>query len=370
MIELLSGLENQMEVHTLTLDRRVLNEKVVWGESAVITKNHWMIRRPIPSSIVLLLLPMFFIWYNIELVRIRPDMLLFSDDIIGLPRLLIHKPRTIIVYAHFPLDIKLKTMLHIGRRLRGFGISRAIFLSGKVAFRVLLGGTAKFANVIICNSTYTKRFVDEFWGRVDSVVVPPPVDIERYPPGGKSRKAVMLGALQRFKQQEMGIRALALCKNPVDLIIVGFVYDNEPDYWLYLKDLAKRLGMEDRVKVIPNASYSVVKEVLATSSIIIHASTGEAFGIAVVEAMAAGCVPVVTPVEGLWDFVLAEGKYGFAFTNENELAQRLDALFDNPILMEECKAKAITRAREFSREVFAQRIRDIFGQELKRICNA
>lgn len=90
---------------------------------------------------------------------------------------------------------------------------------------------------------------------------------------------------------------------PVSLRIVG---NGEPDYELSLQELAQRLGVSERVEFVGAVPPSQIAEEYRTADLFVLASYFEAFGIVLVEAMAAG-VPIVATNAGGIPHVVEDG---------------------------------------------------------------
>ena len=84
---------------------------------------------------------------------------------------------------------------------------------------------------------------------------------------------------------------------------------------------------------------------------------------AVVEAMAAGCVPVVPRVGGPWQDILdgRQGAYGFSYQGPEEAAELIDWLIRDEGLRGEVSRRARERCRLFDQSVFHRRIQEIVG---------
>lgn len=81
-----------------------------------------------------------------------------------------------------------------------------------------------------------------------------------------------------------------------------------------LPELGKRLArFQERVSFIGRVSPVDVPRVFADHDVFLFPSRFEGLGIALVEAMAAGCVPVSSRIKGVTDYVLEHGESGFLF---------------------------------------------------------
>jgi glycosyltransferase involved in cell wall biosynthesis len=125
----------------------------------------------------------------------------------------------------------------------------------------------------------------------------------------------------------------------------------------------KAVGVGDRLKVLPNVSEDLKIELMAKAIIYLHPMKYEHFGIAVVEAMAAGLLPIVHKSGGPWTDIVEGGKYGRGFSSADELIYHITATIDSKY---EFTARLVTeRTRFFSFHAFKTRVNKIL-EILKR----
>src|SRR6266498_5274825 len=130
-------------------------------------------------------------------------------------------------------------------------------------------------------------------------------------------------------------------------------------------DLAEGLP----VQIHANAPRPLVEDLFSSSSMFWHA-TGlgedeerqpwvfEHFGMTTVEAIAAGCVPVVIDKAGQREIV-RHGVDGYRWSTLDELEAYTRSLAGDDSLRERLAASAVQRARAFSEEAFAARWSEI-----------
>ncbi|HEY9154928.1 MAG TPA: glycosyltransferase family 4 protein [Opitutaceae bacterium] len=133
------------------------------------------------------------------------------------------------------------------------------------------------------------------------------------------------------------------------------------EYLAQLRALATPLG--DRVQFV-GREFDEAKLInhYATAKIFVYpslAEKGETFGLAALEAMAAGCCPVVSALECFRDFITPE-KNGAVFNHRvsdpaGELVQTLDRLATNPVLVNQIREAAWSDARGYTMENIANR---------------
>ena len=229
---------------------------------------------------------------------------------------------------------------------------------------------------IICNSRFTKRYIDREY-RVNSQIVYPPVETEKFNPGKKRNLIISVGRFSKYfinkKQREM-VRFFKKISPKLprwELCLIGGLLDQDREYFKEVKTIAKRLS----VKLLPNEPFKNLKKYYAQAKIYWHAAgfgedekknpAGfEHFGISVVEAMAAGCVPIVFNGGGLREIV-SHGEDGFLWKSEEELIDYTLRVTNDEALREKMGQEAIKKSKRFSKEKFCQRIDRLLLQLFK-----
>ncbi|HEY2078461.1 MAG TPA: glycosyltransferase family 1 protein [Streptosporangiaceae bacterium] len=98
-----------------------------------------------------------------------------------------------------------------------------------------------------------------------------------------------VGAQRPHKNHEVLVRSLPRLPAQVSLVIVGYP---DPIFPQQLPDLIAKLGLQERVRLVPNVADRWLPAVYSAASAFALPSLAEGFGIPVLEAMACG-VPVV-----------------------------------------------------------------------------
>jgi alpha-1,3-mannosyltransferase len=160
---------------------------------------------------------------------------------------------------------------------------------------------------------------------------------------------LVLGRISRNKQVDQIIDALAFLRGksvagaPFSLRIVGFDWENlrpELEAQIARKELG---GMVTLTGEVPEEQ---LRTELEHAAFALSASRYEGFGIAVVEAMAAGCVPLLNRIPAFESFV-EDGKTGFwiDFSEPEKAAERIAAI--SAMDVSDVRANAVTKAWEF-----------------------
>ncbi len=109
-----------------------------------------------------------------------------------------------------------------------------------------------------------------------------------------------IGELSRVKGQEDFVRAAAIvarrCTSAVEFVIVGEDSSPTGHTRAHLEKLINQLGIADRVRLVGHRDDTAA--LLASLDVFVSTSRSEAFGLSIVEAMAAGVPIVATATEG------------------------------------------------------------------------
>lgn len=186
-------------------------------------------------------------------------------------------------------------------------------------------------NNVVCNSLFTKKVIDKEYG-INSVVLYPPVDVDNIKPKRKENLILCVGRFSQIlqsKSQDVLIRTFKkMCDQGLTdwkLILAG---GTEVGAYKYIEGLEKLIGNYPIV-IIKSPNYSTIKDLYGRAKIFWSASgynindikspeKVEHFGITVVEAMAAGAIPVVYNAGGHKEIVTND-KNGFLWHNTKEL---------------------------------------------------
>ena len=231
---------------------------------------------------------------------------------------------------------------------------------------------------VAVNSEFTRGWVRRWWYR-DAEVLHPAVPVRR-----RAGKAPVILSVGRFFPASRGHskRQLELVHAFGDLVesgltgwelhLVGGCQPEDRGYLEQVRSAAAGLPVSIHV----DAPGSALSELYGRASVYWHA-TGlgedparaperqEHFGLAVVEAMSAGAVPVVHGGAGPAETVV-DGVEGFHFRTTAELAERTRALISDPGLLATLSAAAERGAARYSDEALADRLDPVLARVLDR----
>ncbi len=192
----------------------------------------------------------------------------------------------------------------------------------------------------VANSEITRRRVHRYLGR-ESVVVHPPVETRRFTPGPVGDHYVLLSALMRHKRLDVAVEAFSRLGLP--LVVVG----KGPDA-ARLKGLAG-----PTITFAGDVPDGEVERLLASARALVVTATEE-FGIAAVEAQAAGRPVIAQRAGGVLETVV-EGRTGWFYDGADPVAlaavvRAADTLAVDP-------AACVANARRFDAEHFRAGLR-------------
>jgi glycosyltransferase involved in cell wall biosynthesis len=169
--------------------------------------------------------------------------------------------------------------------------------------RALLKVKARFGRRILCVSEAVRELMQRFGDSRKLVKIYPGIELDRIPwqPPCERRDGVfrllMVGHLTRLKRFEDGIHAVAQLAPTLPglrLDIAGQVIDR--CYEEELKQMIGACAMQERVRFL--GCRKDILDVMRQSHVLLHTAETEAFGMAILEAMAVG-LPVIAPaIEG------------------------------------------------------------------------
>ncbi|HCM82217.1 MAG: Glycosyl transferase family 2 [Microgenomates group bacterium GW2011_GWC1_43_11] len=227
---------------------------------------------------------------------------------------------------------------------------------------------------IVCNSKFTKNAIDPSVGK-NAEVIYPPVDIEKLHIGKKEKSILSVGRFSSFfqtKKQEILIDVFSegMQKGVLKgwkLKCIGGLLPSDQKYFEMLKAKTRNLPIE----LLANASFDTLRDDYAKATLYWHsAGFGETnpqlmehFGITTVEAMAAGCIPLVYNAGGQPE-IIDQGKNGYLWNTKEECLEYTEKIIHSAKLQKTLQREAIVRSEAFSSSIFCQKfdrlLQDLF----------
>lgn len=226
-------------------------------------------------------------------------------------------------------------------------------------------------NKIICNSFFTKSFIDSKF-KVKSVVLYPPVDIKPISEhkreniiltvgrfgmtleGGNYKKQdVLIGVFKQmvnsgFKNWKLVLSISSKKEDEAKLAILKEMAKGFPVEFLDNPDRNKLFDLYSKAKIYWHASG-------AGEDLLNHPEKAEHFGISTVEAMGMGVVPVVINAGGQKETVV-DKQSGFLWNQTSELIAFTRKLAEDTKLWSQMSLESKKRAAFFSKDNFEKNL--------------
>lgn len=262
-----------------------------------------------------------------------------------------------------PLMFAKKNLLHFQVPFKGIG-GRSFSNQLKL----------KLVDEVVCNSFFTKKFIDKEFG-VKSQVLYPPVAVEDFNNSKKKEKIIL--AVGRFEQTMQAKRQDVLVevfKKMVDnglsdwrLALAGasLAEENKNKFLQKLKKEAEGYPIDFKI----NIPFGELRELYARSAIFWHAAgfgvneeespqMVEHFGITTIEAIAAGCWPLVYEAGGQREIFSSFRDKNFClWHSKEELLEKTQEIIKKKPSAEEI----LPLAKKFSVKNFQKNVRKLLG---------
>ena len=240
----------------------------------------------------------------------------------------------VLQWGYFPKHLPSFFELDLPKAIRSVPINR--YYLGKIA-RI---------GLVLAISQYSRTHLDKEWKR-PSVLVYPACNMVNAK--AKSNLVITTARAIPEKRLELFWKIAELC--PEYKFVMMLTYD--PRFQQYTAKLYNETPVNG--KIVPNPPKDIYHEILGEAKVYLHLMEGEHFGITIVEAMSASCVPVVHDSGGPKEIVNPES--GFRWRNLDEVPQMIhEAMKRAP------SSVAKQRAENFSYERFDGRLFSVFAE--------
>lgn len=223
----------------------------------------------------------------------------------------------------------------------------------------------------VCNSYFTKSFIDRKFG-VESNVLYPPAGTARKEKFEKEKIILTVGRFSKlpngtdFKKLSVLVDSFKRFQKKRlkgwKMVIITSVIDEEEEYYKKFEASVK----SDYISIIKNADHKTITSFYEKAMIYWHASgygedlakhpdRAEHFGISTVEAMSYGAVPVVINAGGQTEIV-KDGENGYLWDTTDELIRKTHKIAVDKNMFGHTQANAIDSSKKFSLERFCEEL--------------
>jgi len=214
--------------------------------------------------------------------------------------------------------------------------------------------------LILANSKYTSNAVRKLAGGTSTLLYPP-VSKSFYDNGddtdGRGNIVVSLSRIAPEKRLTRIPFIARFTNKGIRFRIVGI--KGSVQELQRIKESIEANQVSDRVEITTDVPREELRRILRRSKVFLHVTNGEHFGVAVAEAMASGCIPIVHDSGGPREFVPKH----LRFNQLREASEKIDkAVFD----WSPQESKSMTNlARSLDEDVFSAKFTEIFNSFYK-----
>jgi glycosyltransferase involved in cell wall biosynthesis len=168
---------------------------------------------------------------------------------------------------------------------------------------------------------------------------------------------LLVGQNAPSKGHALAISAFAQVSGPNDrLVLVQRLSSGRG-----LDRLAKKLGIRDRIVVLPTLKQDSLVTLLHAAEALLQPSYAEGFGMPALEAMASGCPVIASDIPPLVEVLGGSGLH-FTCGSAEDLGRAMRQLMDSPSLSHELRQRGVERAKAFSWDTTAKTTVEVYRE--------
>jgi glycosyltransferase involved in cell wall biosynthesis len=214
--------------------------------------------------------------------------------------------------------------------------------------------------LILANSSWTADKISKFYSinRNKIWVLHPPVEVEYFSEAiSNERKENLIVTLSRFTPEKRLyeiLKAAEILPN-YKFLMVGTAGRYSQTVISKMRGIIEKRKL-DNVHLMMNIPRPQVRETLGKARFYLHPPFAEHFGISVVEAMAAGCIPIVYREGGAWSDIVSRVDEELGYNDISEVPSIVKKFENNRDFEERIRSVAMNISQEFSFERFKERL--------------
>lgn len=219
--------------------------------------------------------------------------------------------------------------------------------------------------VILANSIFTRDHILSHWRRDADVVYPPCPPIQNDPERKEDLVVTIgIGKYRSSRRYEV-LFEIARLLNRSKFFLIGTLQDTPELDAGYSPSGYYNLLLESKpenVELCVDVSRRVLEDYLRRAKVYLHITENEPFGVSVVEAMSAGCIPVVHKSGGPLETV--DPECGYFWRTPNQAATQISEILADEALRKTKSSVAVDVAKRFEPGLFEEKIRAIVANML------
>ena len=177
-----------------------------------------------------------------------------------------------------------------------------------IPYQLITSHLKDYPSVFVANSLYTKQRLLDFRGVTAKHVIYPPIHTELYRDlATHVREQDIVVTVGRFAKEKNLVAVLDIAertKSNILFIIIGQANNKiENHYYTNLIFQVMKRKLSSKVLVFKNIPQNLKRKMLSRAKVYLQPSTVEHFGIALAEAISAGCLPVAVNKGGSLEII-------------------------------------------------------------------
>ncbi|MGC9106837.1 MAG: glycosyltransferase [Infirmifilum sp.] len=216
--------------------------------------------------------------------------------------------------------------------------------------------------MVLVNSNFTKAVLCTISRRLcrKTVVLHPPlaiepIKLEEFFKTLSNREPIVLTVSRYSREKKLELVIEVARKVPeAQFFIVGSLSDKR--YYEELKELVERYGLNN-VNLLFDIPFSELQRLRRKAKIYLHTMPYEHFGIAIIEAMSQGLIPIVHKSGGPWFDILkrTDGIIGYGYYSIEEAVEAVKKIIHDEIIYRRMAINAIKQSTLFTFSIFKKK---------------
>ena len=235
-----------------------------------------------------------------------------------------------LLYLHFPTFLMNSRSGYGSNKYTKSFFWRIYFKPYSVITHSLAVRAVARSNLILTNSRFSREAIMQAFPSLRPNILYPPVDTERFssaynqPFHSRESKVLVVSRFSSEKRIENAVKIAELLRGKVKFELVGSLVPANRPYFKRLKEMIDNLGLTQKVNLTPNVTNQELVDTMSKSTIYLHTMIGEHFGVSIVEAMAAGLIPIVPAYGGCSEIVPKDYQYSTLEQAADLIAKNID----------------------------------------------
>ncbi|MGF3498294.1 MAG: glycosyltransferase family 4 protein [Candidatus Methanosuratincola sp.] len=216
-------------------------------------------------------------------------------------------------------------------------------------WRRLFGKFSFKYHYCIANSIFTREYLLKKYNK-KSYVIYPPLKFEKQHIDLSKKERLVLSIGNVIPEKRFHLIGKIGPKMPdVKFILIGKLEKNGKPIIDYIKESFAKVGLGENFHYLGYVSNDIKKEYLEKASVIFHPAKNESFGLALVEGMAAGAIPVAHASGGPLEFI--DGRWLFNY--DSEIGEKIRFALDES---DSTRHEMMKKVRIFDEDKFSSSI--------------